>query len=88
MKAGPERFRPIFVERSPTISDMNYGEETNMIGPIGNSNIYPAAPAPSNSKPQPAAPQASSSPQDTVQLSPAARSAGSSGDVDHDGDSH
>lgn len=59
-----------------------------MISPIGNSNIYPAAPAPTNSKPQPAAPQSSGSQQDTVQLSPAAQGAAASGDVDHDGDSH
>jgi len=59
-----------------------------MISQIGNSNILPAAPAPANNKPQPAAPQSSGSSQDTVQLSPAALAAAASGDVDHDGDSH
>ncbi|HWE52546.1 MAG TPA: hypothetical protein VG273_22315 [Bryobacteraceae bacterium] len=38
------------------------------------------------SQPRPAAQPATSTPQDTVHLSHAARSA--SGDVDHDGDSH
>ena len=59
-----------------------------MINPVGNSNSYSVAPAPSNRKPQPAAPQSPGSPQDTVKLSPSAQAAAAAGDVDHDGDSH
>ena len=53
-----------------------------MINPVSSlSNLY--SPSAAHSTP-PAAPKPT--PQDTVQLSPAAKAA--AGDVDHDGDSH
>ncbi len=63
------------------------GVKTNMINPVSSASAVPQAVAPQNtaqSKPQPAS---SSEPKDSVQLSPKAQ-AQSSGDVDHDGDSH
>ena len=64
-----------------------------MIDPVS-SVAHPAVPAPSS--PAPAAPApagpTSSAPSDSVQISPAAKALASanssSGDVDHDGDSH
>ncbi len=55
-----------------------------MINPVSSTPVTSHPVPPQNAKPQQAA---SSSPQDTVQLSSKAQ-AHASGDVDHDGDSH
>ena len=56
-----------------------------MISPVSNSSVNSYSGGAQQAAP-PAAPAKPPSPQDTVQLSHAARSG--SGDVDHDGDSH
>jgi len=56
-----------------------------MINPVSTSSSY--LPQASQSAPaKPASPSQTTAPQDTVQLSSAAKAA--LGDVDHDGDSH
>jgi hypothetical protein len=63
------------------------GDKTNMINPVSSASAVSQAVAPQNTaqpKPQQTSP---SEPKDSVQLSPKAQ-AQTSGDVDHDGDSH
>ena len=56
-----------------------------MISPVSSlSNVYPPSAAQTTQAKPPAPPKPT--PQDSVQLSPAAKAA--VGDVDHDGDSH
>ena len=56
-----------------------------MINPINSSSVTPYATAQAPHSPSTAHQPANNPPEDTVHLSPQARSAG---DVDHDGDAH
>jgi hypothetical protein len=62
-----------------------------MMNPITSSSVTASEPAQARTSPSTAAPQPANPAQDSLHLSPqalSALSALSSGDVDHDGDSH
>jgi hypothetical protein len=59
-----------------------------MINPVSSASVVSQAALTQNTAEAKVQPASSSEPKDSVQLSPKAPAAQSSGDVDHDGDSH